>query len=102
MVNLREKLAAKDAAIELAVQDLRAVIRPYFWSSVENFRVDINRCVSDAFRLGSIYAQYHADTAINGTTIHPPSGAAWEEGKEPTKEADVVDAACEADVIELR
>lgn len=36
---------------------------------VENFRSGLNKLVSEAFRVGSIEAQFQADTAINAIVI---------------------------------
>lgn len=56
MVELREKLNAKDAMVSSTVQAPYATLGPYLSNIVENFRADINKSVSDAFLIGSIDA----------------------------------------------
>lgn len=51
------------------VEELCATLWEFLKGLVENFRVDLNRSVAVAFRLGPIGFQFHADTVFVGITL---------------------------------
>lgn len=92
--------AASDAVAASIVEDSSAKLGPSLRGSVENLRAGFNKSVSEAFYVGSIDFQLHAENAINGITPFS-GGAALEDGGGFTKGENVVDPAYGPEVIEL-
>lgn len=101
VVEMQEKLAAKDTAIEPVVAASCATLWPSIRSLVESFRVVLNKSVGNDFQIGSLDTQLHADTAIDGVTLHFAEDAASEEDGEFFKGKDLVDPAGSVEIIEL-
>lgn len=70
-------------------------------SLVENFRADLNKPVNEAFRVGSIGFQFHANAAIDGITLRCLECAASHDCDSSTKDEDVVDPLVDPEVITL-
>lgn len=87
--------------IKSIVQDKCAALGPFVRDLVENFRVGFSKCTSEAFHIGSIDAQLHADRAVDGIILHFLGDVA-SDGKEAfTKGEDVVEPDGDTEVIEL-
>lgn len=67
---------------------------------VEKFHAGLKKSVSDAFRTGSIDAQFHANIAIDGITVRSLGGAVREEDRASSKGKDVVDQEGNREVTE--
>lgn len=101
MVDLREKLGAKDVDIWFIIEDSCSSLRPSLWSSVETFRAGFNKSVKQRFRAGSIDYQLHAEPAIDGITHHVWKGAALHDGANSTNDEEVFDPPVDPEVIKL-
>lgn len=70
MVYLREVLAAKDGTFKPISQDWCAMPASSGSCLAENFRVGFINSISTSFCNGSVDAQFHANTGIDGVTLH--------------------------------
>lgn len=64
-IDLREKWAATDTVPRFILKDSCAKLVPSPRGLIEDFRAGLNRSMIEAFHVGSINSQFHADTAID-------------------------------------
>lgn len=101
VVELQERRAAKDAEINMVAQTSCKAIKPSVRSLVHNVRVSLKTSVGDTFWHCSFDAQFHADSVIDGVTLHISENSAFEEDEKSNKGGDAVDLDRDMEIINL-
>lgn len=99
MVDVRERLGASHGVIWSIVEDSCASVESSLQGLVDGFRADLNKSTADVFRAGSIGSEFHAETAIDGTTLRFSDGSGSDDGAGSTKGGVVYDPPADSEVI---
>lgn len=101
MVDLPEPFGTMDGVMWSTIEDWCESLGMFLRGLGENSRVGLNKSINEAFCAGSIGSPFHANTAIDGTTLHFLEGTASNDGDGSTKSKDVVDPPADRKAIEL-
>lgn len=101
VVDLREKLSAKNAVVGCIVQYFSDTVRSSIKFLVQNFHAGVDRSVSGAFRVESVDVKLHGHAAVDEITPGPLGSVVSRDGGAFTKGNVVVDSTSDTDVIEL-
>lgn len=101
LVDLRERLSAKDGVIVSIVDNLCASLGPSLRGLLEIFCVGLDKSVIEAFRASSIGSQFNGDAVNDGITLCFSKGAASEDGEGSINSEDVIEPPADPKVIEF-
>lgn len=99
MVDLQEKLAARDTVARCIIEYFFATLAPSLTFLAAKFCASRNESVNVALRVGSNTFQFHADTTVDGISLTFSGDAASENGRRSTKGGDVADPPVDPEVI---
>lgn len=101
VVDLRERFGAREEITRSIIEHSSALIGLSLLGLVGNFRARLNKSVDEAFYVGSVGSECHADTAIDGVSPRFSEGAVSHDDDGSTREGGALDLPAHPDVIKL-